>query len=172
MPRESMSLTQEEFDAIQRRQKGGDAKSPSEKIEGDRQSVMGLGVAPANKKAGAMNSWEQEYAMELESRKRAGEILWWGFESIKLRLADATFYTPDFAAWLWVPGYGLGTEWVAKELRMHFVEVKGHLRDDAAVKFKVAAAQFPFAIFSMLRKKRARDGGGWELMKHLNGSVR
>jgi hypothetical protein len=30
----------------------------------------------------------------LEQLKYAGKILWFGFEAIKLRLADNTFYTP------------------------------------------------------------------------------
>src|SRR5689334_11822950 len=45
-----------------------------------------------------MNRWEREYAERLRIAAAAGEILWWKWESIKLQLADATFYTPDFAS--------------------------------------------------------------------------
>ncbi len=51
-------------------------------------------------KAGQMNKTETAYAQELELRKRYGEIAWYRFEGIKLRLADNTFYTPDFAVML------------------------------------------------------------------------
>ena len=41
-----------------------------------------------------MNRWEQEYALELEARRQAREILWWGFEAIKLKLTGRTFTRP------------------------------------------------------------------------------
>lgn len=46
-------------------------------------------------KTGQMNKTESAYCQHLEQRKRAGEIAWYRFEGIKLRLADNTFYTPD-----------------------------------------------------------------------------
>lgn len=67
-------------------------------------------------KAGQMNKTETAYAQELELRKRYGEIAWYRFEGIKLRLADNTFYTPDFAVML-----------ANGQLEMH--EVKGGLLD-------------------------------------------
>lgn len=51
-------------------------------------------------KTGQMNKTESAYCQHLEQRKRAGEIAWYRFEGIKLRLADNTFYTPDFAVML------------------------------------------------------------------------
>ncbi|HHU8883863.1 TPA: DUF1064 domain-containing protein, partial [Escherichia coli] len=45
-------------------------------------------------KTGQMNKTESAYCQHLELRKRAGEIVWYRFEGIKLRLADNTFYTP------------------------------------------------------------------------------
>ena len=48
-------------------------------------------------KTGQMNKTESAYCQHLELRKRAGEIAWYRFEGIKLRLANNTFYTPDFA---------------------------------------------------------------------------
>ena len=52
------------------------------------------------------------------------------FESIKLRLADRTWYTPDFFVYL-------------PDGTVQVVEVKGFWRDDARVKIKVAAEQYP-----------------------------
>lgn len=61
-----------------------------------RKTIQALGRL----KAGQMNKTETAYAQELELRKRYGEIAWYRFEGIKLRLADNTFYTPDFAVML------------------------------------------------------------------------
>lgn len=46
---------------------------------------------------GKMNKTELSYATVLEGLKRAGQVQWYRFEGLKLRLADSTFYTPDFA---------------------------------------------------------------------------
>ena len=85
----------------------------------------------------------------LEQRKRAGEIVWYRFEGIKLRLADNTFYTPDFAVML-----------ATGEMELH--EVKGFWTDDARVKTKVAADQYPFRIIGVTVKPK-KAGGGWNL---------
>lgn len=100
-------------------------------------------------KAGAMNKTEQAYANHLELRMRAGEIAWYRFEGIKLRLADKTFYTPDFAVML-----------SAGDLELH--EVKGFWTDDARVKTKVAADQYPIRIIAVTARK-ASAGGGWNI---------
>lgn len=94
-----------------------------------------------------MNKTEALYAALLEARKQAGEIVWFRFEGIKLRLADLTTYAPDFAVML-----------ADNSIELH--EVKGHWQDDARVKIKVAADQYPFR-FIAVRPKPKRDGGGW-----------
>lgn len=100
-------------------------------------------------KTGQMNKTESEYCQLLELRKRAGEIVWYRFEGVKLRLADNTFYTPDFAVML-----------STGEMEMH--EVKGFWTDDARVKIKVAAEQYPFR-FIAVKPKAKKAGGGWEV---------
>tara|TARA_B100001105_G_scaffold179893_1_gene145349 strand:+ start:209 stop:550 length:342 start_codon:yes stop_codon:yes gene_type:complete len=100
-------------------------------------------------KTGQMNGTETEYAKYLELLKAAGEILWYRFEGIKLRLADNTFYTPDFAVMV-----------ASRELELH--EVKGHWTEDARVKIKVAADQYPIRLIA-IKKRAKRDGGGWEI---------
>lgn len=87
-----------------------------------------------------MNKLEADYAQMLEFRKRAGEILWYEFEAIKLRLADNTFYSPDFLVLL-----------ASGELEIH--ETKGFWEEDARVKIKVAAEKFPFRFIAMTRVK-------------------
>lgn len=89
-------------------------------------------------KTGEMNKTEGAYANHLNLLKLNGDILWYKFEGIKLRLADNTFLTVDFAVML---ANGM--------LEMH--EVKGWMQEDANVKLKVAAALYPFK-FILVRK--------------------
>ena len=97
-------------------------------------------------KTGQMNKTEEAYAAHLELLRRAGEIAWFKFEGVKLRLADNTFLTVDFVVMLFD---GL--------LEMH--EVKGFMTDDANVKLKVAAQMYPFT-FKLVRKAK---GGQWTI---------
>lgn len=108
-------------------------------------SVLALGRL----KTGAMNKTEEAYARYLEALKAAGDVAWYKFEALKLRLADNTFYTPDFAV---MRGGGA--------IECH--EVKGHWSDDARVKIKVAADLFPFR-FVAIRALTKKAGGGWEV---------
>jgi hypothetical protein len=94
-----------------------------------------------------MNKLEAEYQQHLELRRTAGEILWYAYEKIKLKLADNTFYTPDFVV-------------MAADDVLEFHEVKGFWEDDARVKIKVANEQFPFR-FLAIKKASKKDGGGW-----------
>ena len=96
-------------------------------------------------KTGDMNRSEAKYAAELELRRQAGEVAWFKFEGVKLRLADGCFYSPDFAVML-----SDGT------LEMH--EVKGFWQDDARVKVKVAASLYPFRFVALTHKR-----GIWQI---------
>lgn len=98
-------------------------------------------------KTGQLNKTEESYRKHLEARRSAGEVAWYRFEGIKLRLADNTFYSPDFAVML-----------ADGQMEMH--EVKGFWTDDARVKIKVAADQYPFE-FIAVKAAAKRDGGGW-----------
>lgn len=83
----------------------------------------------------AMSSYERRFVSEvLRPRLLARDILYYRFESIKIRLAGDTWYTPDFD--------------VMTSTGIHiFYEVKGRWFDDARVKFKVAAEQYPDSLF-------------------------
>lgn len=98
-------------------------------------------------KAGAMNKTEAAYGQHLEALKHAGAVVWYRFEGLKLRLADNTFYTPDFAVMA-----------ASGELECH--EVKGFWQDDARAKIKVAAEMYPLR-FVAVKVKAKKDGGGW-----------
>src|ERR1700761_467331 len=66
------------------------------KAETTKRALQALGRL----KAGTMNQTEARYAAHLDARKALGEIAWYRFEGIKFRLAESTFYTPDFAVML------------------------------------------------------------------------
>lgn len=77
-----------------------------------------------------MNKTEQRYVNEVMNRlQRDGEVIDWRFETVKFRLANNTFYTPDFFV-VYADGH----------IELH--ETKGWWRDDARVKTKVAAEQY------------------------------
>lgn len=101
-----------------------------------------------------MNKTEAAYAERLDLMKRAGEILDWRFEAITLKLADGTRYTPDF----------LVTLWDGERTELH--EVKGFWRDDARVKFRVAAEMYTMFRFVEVRRKNRE----WELIPLATGT--
>ena len=88
-----------------------------------------------------MNKLEANYAMGLEAQKRAGKITLWRYERLTLKLADDTRYTPDFYVL-----YPDGT--------VQLIETKGFMRDDARVKLRVAATQYPEFEFILVQKGR------------------
>lgn len=92
---------------------------------------------------GTMNKTEAKYAARLELLQKAGEIVSYRFEAIKFRLADRTFYTPDFLVV------------TADEIQCH--EVKGFWREDARLKIKVAAEMYPAFLFIALQWDRKQD---------------
>jgi hypothetical protein len=98
-------------------------------------------------KSGEMNKTEAAYDAYLKTLLMAGELLWYKFEGMKFRLADNTFYTPDFAL-------------MRQDGQMEIHETKGFWTDDARVKIKVAADMYPFK-FVAIKARAKKDGGGW-----------
>ena len=96
-----------------------------------------------------MNKTEAAYAATLDQRRTAGEVAWYKFEGLKFRLADNTFYSPDFAVMM-----------ADGALEMH--EVKGFWQDDARAKIKIAADMYPLR-FVAVRVKAKKEGGGWHV---------
>lgn len=103
-------------------------------------------------KTGERNKTEAAYEKHLELLKNAGEISWYRFEGLKLRLADNTFYSPDFFV-------------MNKNGELEAHEVKGFMLDDANVKIKVAADIYPFT-FKLVKAKPKKDGGGWDIKQY------
>lgn len=100
-------------------------------------------------KTGQLNKTEEAYQRELELRWSAGEVLWFKFEGLKLRLADNTFYTPDFAVML-------------SDYTIECHEVKGFWQDDARAKIKIAADMYPFR-FIAVKVQAKKNGGGFSV---------
>jgi len=91
------------------------------------QKMQSLGRLPG----GVMNKTEAAYNRLLETRLGLGEISWFAFEPINIRLGKNCFYSVDFMVML-----------KSGELEAH--EIKGHWTDDGLAKFKAAAAKLPF----------------------------
>lgn len=103
-----------------------------------------------------MNQTESAYADVLRCRQLAGEVIRYDYEPEKLRLADMTWYSPDFRV---VMADGL----------IEFHEVKackasGDLlcEDDARVKWKVASEMHPMYGFRMCGWLAKRSGWRYE----------
>lgn len=116
------------------------------------ESTKALGRLPQ----GERNRTEAAYERFLQEQQMVGLILWFQFEGMKFRLADKTFYTPDFAVML-----------ANGQIELH--EVKGFMTEDANVKIKVAAEMYPFR-FVVVRIKPKKDGGGWIIREVGNGN--
>jgi hypothetical protein len=128
-----MRWTEEEYREFLTR---GKAEGTSAPLKSPAAEARGL--AHGRLTTEAMNGTEAAYDAYLWLLRASGDILWHKFEAIKLRLADATFYTPDFAV---LPASGV--------LEMH--EVKGFWRDDARVKIKVAASIYPLRFIAVTK---------------------
>lgn len=127
-------------------------------VESTSQPVL---EAPDGKKSGGlakprgrkgMNKTEAAYALILESKKRAGEILRYEREGITLRWPDGMTYSADFAVWM-----NTGQQY-PHEKQLLFIETKGAwIEQDALVKFRAARAHWPEFDFQMWQMKK----GAW-----------
>lgn len=100
-----------------------------------------------------MNKLENAWAVQLEMQRAAGLIQRWEYEAVRLRLADDTYFTPDF--------------YVEIGDRIRFDETKGFMREAARVRLNVAARLYPRFTFRLIRRRLMRDGGGWEIIEVL-----
>lgn len=105
-----------------------------------------LGRLPTGQK----NKTEEAYELEvLKPAMQDGSVSWYRFEGVKLRLADNTFYTPDYCV-------------MRSDGTMEMHEVKGFWQDDARVKIKVAADMYPLKFIAVKRQAK-KNGGGWSI---------
>ncbi len=100
--------------------------------------------ARGRKPKNGMNKLEASYGAYLDVLKHSGDVLWWRFQPLKLRLADGAYFTPDFGV-------------LMSNLAFELHETKGFWREAARVRIKIAAEQFPFKFIAI--KKVA---GSWD----------
>ena len=111
-----------------------------------------------NRKRGEMNRTESKYADALEAQRLAGDVAQWWFEPFSLRLSapaagQPARYSPDFLVLM--PD---GTTFVDD------VKTTSGFDDKAGVvRIKVAAELFPLWRFRIVRQRRVRDGGGYDV---------
>lgn len=91
-----------------------------------------------------MNKTEKAFANHLEILKKTGEIIWYEFEPINLRLGVNCYYRIDFMV-------------MKADGRLIAYEVKGYWQDDALVKIRTAAEKFPWPFIAVRLVK-----GHWE----------
>ena len=85
-----------------------------------------------------MNKWEARYADRLRGMQAAGDIVAFDFEALKFNLGHRCWYCPDFVVTM-------------PDGRVECHEVKGFMRDDAAVKLKSVARRFSAFRFRLAR---------------------
>jgi len=86
---------------------------------------------------GEMNATEGQRATALEYGRRAGSVKDWAFEPIKIRLADNTWYSPDFFHMDWEGGRQFEEVKAAWKVDNSPIIYRPHWTDDSRVKFKV-----------------------------------
>lgn len=109
---------------------------------------------------GSVNKTEARYGDLLATRQIAGEVEWYRFEAFKLRLADSTFYTTDFAVML-----STG-EFQVHEVKAGRIDKDGKLQmlseDASRIKIKIASEMYPFRFFWAIERPK-KSGGGFEM---------
>ncbi len=117
--------------------------------------LLGRPEKRPSKPADGMNKTERAFDAMLCQARLAGLIRGWWREPTKFRLAGNTSYAPDFLVWT-TPAH------------LNFIEIKGFMRDDAAVKLKVAADQYPCFRWLLV----VRDGRhGWEVREVTRNGI-
>lgn len=108
-------------------------------------------------KRNGLNKTEEQYAEQLAIRQHAGEIQWYRWEGIKLRVTDptvakslqTTWYTPDFLV-------------MAADGTLECHEIKGGFAVEKDIlRLKAAASHFPFQF--VLARKLPKSQGGWQV---------
>ncbi len=99
------------------------------------------------------SKWEAQYHQHLELLEKTKAIAWFGYECIRLRLADGAYFTADFPV-------------LTTHGQLVMCEVKGFWREAAKLRVKVAAKEFPWLRIEVITK---RDGQ-WVLLETYNAS--
>lgn len=111
---------------------------------------------------GERNKTEAAYEAHLDILHRAGENDGFRFEGIKLKLADNTWFTPDFLVYAKDGVVELhDTKGTTTKKRADGSKDKAPwIEEDAKIKLKVVAEQFPFRVFAVFKTKE-----GWQMQQ-------
>jgi hypothetical protein len=102
---------------------------------------------------GGMNKTEIAYQAVLDLRWRVGEILYYEYEAVTLKIGHDLRYTPDFLV-------------LNKAGEIEFHETKwAVMQEDSIVKIRAAATKWPF--FRFIIAKRQDSGQNFELKEML-----
>jgi len=118
------------------------------------------GRRPKSNQAGRMTKAEAAFRDRLTVDVNRGIIQWFRFEALKLRLADRTWYTPDFVV---MDEACILNCFEIKEIWAK--DGKPHWEDDARVKFKVVAEQYPILQFTAAAWNRSTGQWTFEVMQ-------
>lgn len=106
---------------------------------------IGRGI---RKVAGQMNNLERKYSDYLTQQQRAGYVEWFGYEAMKFKLADNTFYTPDFIVMRPDGAIELhDTKGTTSKSRASGKVKAPFYEEHSVIKIKVVADRFPFRVF-------------------------
>jgi hypothetical protein len=94
----------------------------------------------------AMNGLELAYAKHLDKLKLAGDVKWWAFNAVRLRIAMG-----EKAAWFKCDFF---IEFADGHFEFH--ETKGHEKTAGILRLKIAAGIYPIP-FVLVKK----NGSGW-----------
>lgn len=118
------------------------------RVLGKKQLDDGVAVKPTP--GIAKNDWESRYGSQLHLRMMASDIAMYAYQPIRLRLATAVWYTPDY---------------IVRHIdnTIECVEVKGFMREAANLRLKIAVDRFPQFRFTIAKL----DKGNWTHRKLL-----
>lgn len=106
-----------------------------------------------------MNKVETSYAEHLRLQYCAGDVLWYGFEVITIKLGPDCRYTPDFLV-MYADGHleAHDTKGAKKiKLGRKSGTYEPYVEEDALVKCRVTAARFPIPLYLVWQE----PGGAW-----------
>ena len=131
----------------------GLTQSPAVDMSHDPHDVTPAKPTLRQKRGPKLNKTEAAFELHLRAKFPAKIIC---AQGITLTLGNGVRYTPDFSTWA-----QLGDAFPA------FFEVKGFMRDDAAVKLKVAAAMYPQFMFFLVHRDKSAPSG-WRIEEVLS----
>lgn len=136
-------MTEADYTALLARRQAQAAPPRAERVAVGVQVPAEPAEAPSGPKF--KSKAEARYAQLLERQRRAGQIESWRYEAITLRIGLGARYSPDFLV-------------VTNDGRMRLVEVKGHMKEAARVRLRVAVEMYPQFSWLLVWSKK----GGFE----------